>query len=100
WLSVLIALQAELAHPILTIVVSLLTAWVVIRLSALLVRDPAWSRFLTLAAWTIAALNILGLLDPTMGMLDRVAVTLGCVRISALTVIEAMLSLAVLLWLA
>jgi len=100
WLSVLIALQAELAHPIMTIVVNLLTAWVVIRLSTSLVRDPVWSRFLTLVVWTIAALNILGLLDPAMAMLDNAAVTLGGLRISALTVVKAMLSLAVLLWLA
>jgi small-conductance mechanosensitive channel len=100
WLSVLIALQAELAHPIVTIVVSLLTAWVVIRLSASLVRDPVWSRFLTLVVWTIAALNILGLLDPAMAMLDKVAITLGGLRISALTIVKAILSLAVLLWLA
>ena len=100
WVSVLIALQAELGHPILTIVVSLLTAWVVIRLSASLVRDPVWSRFVTLVVWTIAALNILGLLDPAMAMLDKAALTLGGLRISALTIIKAMLSLAVLLWLA
>ena len=100
WLSVLMALQAELAHPVITIVVNLLTAWVAIRLSASLVRDPVWSRFLTLVVWTIAALNILGLLDPAMAMLDKAAVTLGGLRISALTVVEAMLSLAVLLWLA
>ena len=100
WLSVLMALQAELAHPVITIVVNLLTAWVAIRLSASLVRDPVWSRFLTLVVWTIAALNILGLLDPAMAMLDKAAVTLGGLRISALTLVKAMLSLAVLLWLA
>jgi small-conductance mechanosensitive channel len=100
WLSTLIALQAEVAHPIITIVVSLLTAWVVIRLSASLVRDPVWSKFVTLVVWTIAALNILGLLNPAMAMLDRAAVTLGGLRISALTIVEAMLSLAVLLWFA
>ena len=100
WLSVLVALQDELPHPIITIVVNLLTAWVAIRLSASLVRDPVWSRFLTLVVWTIAALNILGLLDPALAMLDKAAVTLGGLRISALTVVEAMLSLAVLLWLA
>jgi hypothetical protein len=40
WLSVMVAVQAGVTHPIITIVVSLLTAWVVIRLSASLVRDP------------------------------------------------------------
>jgi small-conductance mechanosensitive channel len=100
WLAVLIASQAELPHPIITIVVSLLTAWVVIRLTASLVRDPVWSRFMTLTVWGIAALNILNLLEPTMAMLDSAAITLGGLRISALTIVKAMLSLALLLWLA
>jgi small-conductance mechanosensitive channel len=100
WLAVLIASQADLRRHVMTIVVSLLAAWVVIRLTASLVRDPVWSRFVTVVAWTIAALNILNLLEPTMAMLDDVAVTLGGLRISALTVVKAMLSLAVLLWLA
>jgi small-conductance mechanosensitive channel len=100
WVALLIALQAALGHPILTIVVSLLGAWVAIRLSASLVRDPVWSRFVTLVVWTIAALNILGLLNPAMAVLDRAAVTLGDLRISALTLVKAVLSLAVLLWLA
>ncbi|HKU97770.1 MAG TPA: mechanosensitive ion channel domain-containing protein [Vineibacter sp.] len=100
WLVLLIATQADLPRHIMTIVVSLLTAWVVIRLTASLVRDPVWSRFVTLVAWTIAALNILGLLEPTMAMLDGIAVTVGGLRISALTVVRAMLSLALLLWVA
>jgi small-conductance mechanosensitive channel len=100
WLSVLIASQAGLPHELIRIVVSLLTAWVVIRLSASLVRDPVWSRFVTLVVWVIAALNILNLLEPTMTILDNIAVTLGGLRISALSIVEAMLSLAVLLWLA
>src|SRR5215813_5907836 len=100
WVADLIAQQDELPHRLLTTVVSLLTAWVVIRLTASLVRDPVWSRFVTLVAWTIAALNILGLLGPTMALLDSIAVTLAGLRISVLTIVRAMLSLAVLLWLA
>jgi small-conductance mechanosensitive channel len=100
WLSVLIAAQALWPHQLIKIVVSLITAWVVIRLTTTLVRDPTWSRFIAIAAWTIAALNILNLLEPTTELLDRIALTLGGLRISALTVIEAVLSLAVLLWLA
>jgi len=100
WLAVLIATHADLPRHIMTIVVSLLTAWVVIRLTASLVRDPVWSRFVALVAWTIAALNIVGLLEPTMTVLDGIAVTLGGLRISALTIVRAMLSLALLLWVA
>ena len=98
WVADLIAQQDELPHRLPTTVVSLLTAWVVIRLTASLVRDPVWSRFVTIVAWTIAALNILHLLGPTMALLDSVAVTLAGLRISALTVVQAMLSLALLLW--
>jgi small-conductance mechanosensitive channel len=48
--------------------------------------------------WTLAALNILDLLRPTIAFLDRVALDTGTLRISVLTVIEGVLSLAVLLW--
>jgi small-conductance mechanosensitive channel len=100
WLSVLIAAQARLPYQLIKIVVSLITAWVAIRLTTTLVRDRTWSRFIAIAAWTIAALNILDLLEPTTTLLDHIALRLGGLRISALTVIEAALSLAVLLWLA
>jgi small-conductance mechanosensitive channel len=100
WLGVLVAAQADLPRHVMKIVVSLLTGWVVIRLTASLVRDPMWSRFVTLVAWTIAALNICNLLGPTTALLDSTAVTLAGLRISALTIVQAMLSLAVLLWLA
>src|SRR5262249_33592206 len=81
-------------------VVSLLTAWVVIRVTASLVRDPLWSRFVAIVVWIIAALSILNLLAPAMTTLDGVAITLGDLRISALRVVEAVLSLALLLWIA
>jgi small-conductance mechanosensitive channel len=100
WLSVLIAAQAGLPYQLVKIVVSLITAWVVIRLTTTLVRDRTWSRFIAIAAWTIAALNILNLLEPTTELLDGIAVRLGTLRISALTVIRGVLALAVLLWLA
>jgi len=79
---------------------SLLSAWVIIRLTASVVRDPNWSRFIAVTAWTIAALNILGLLQPTIDLLDGLAVTLGETRISVLLVLKGVLILAVLLRLA
>lgn len=100
WLALLIAAQAALPHQLIKVVASLLTAWVVIRLTTTLVRDPAWSRLIAIAAWTIAALNILNLLDASTEFLDGIAITLGGLRLSALIVIKAALSLAVLLWLA
>lgn len=100
WFSVFAAAEAAWPHHLIEIVVSLLTAWVVIRLAATLIRDPQWSRAVTIAAWAIAALNITGLLEPTSAVLDSMAMQIGEVRISILSVIKAGMALAVLLWLA
>ena len=100
WLALLIAAQAMLPHQLIKIVASLLTAWVAIRLTKTLVRDATWSRLIAMAAWTIAALNILNLLEPASQLLDSIALGFGNLRISALIIIKAALSLAVLLWLA
>jgi small-conductance mechanosensitive channel len=100
WLMVLLASDAGLPFQLMKTVVSLLTAWVVIRVTASLLRDPLWSRFIAIVVWVIAALSILNLLAPAMATLDRVAITLGGLRISALAVVEAVLSLALLLWVA
>ena len=100
WFSVFAAENADWSHHLITIVVSLLTAWVIIRLGTALIRSSQWSRAVAVAAWTIAALSITGLLDPTTSVLDSMALQLGEVRISILGVIKAGITLAVLLWLA
>ena len=53
-----------------------------------------------MVAWIIAGLNILDLLDPTVALLDGIAVHVGDLRLSALTVIRGVFSLGVFLWLA
>jgi small-conductance mechanosensitive channel len=100
WLMVLLASAAGLPFRLMKTVVSLLSAWMIIRFTASLLRDPLWSRFVAVVVWVIAALSILNLLTPTMVTLDSVAIILGGLRISALTVVKGVLSLAVLLWMA
>ncbi|MCC2664906.1 MAG: mechanosensitive ion channel protein MscS, partial [Geminicoccaceae bacterium] len=100
WLSVSVAAALQWPHALVRTTVSLLTAWVGIRLTSSLVRDPVWAKAVALTVWTIAALNIIELLQPTIVLLDQLGLTLGGMRISALTVIKAMLALALLLWLA
>ncbi|MBT3306285.1 MAG: mechanosensitive ion channel [Alphaproteobacteria bacterium] len=100
WFSVVAAENAGWPiHPI-RIVVSLLTAWIIIRLGSTLIRNAAWSRAIAVAAWSIAALNITGLLDPTTAVLDSMALNIGDVRISILGVVKAIIALSVLLWMA
>ena len=94
WLSLEIADGLGWPHALVKITVSLLAAWIVIRVATGLVRDPAWSKAIAIVIWTIAALNIVNLLDPTVALLDSIAIRFGAFRISALTVIKGMLSLA------
>ncbi len=98
WFLRAIAVHVGWPYQVIQIVASLTTAWVVIRLASRLIRDPGWSKFIAVAAWTLAALGTLGLFDATVELLDSLAVTFGNVRISLLTVIKGVLSLALLLW--
>jgi small-conductance mechanosensitive channel len=83
---------------ILEIAASLLMAWVVINIASRLIKNPVWARAVAISAWTLAALNILRLLDPTVALLDSLAIQFGAVRISLLTVIKSVFALALLLW--
>src|SRR6056297_1718568 len=85
---------------ILEIAASLLMAWVIINIASRLISNPIWSRAVAITAWTVAALNILRLLEPTVAVLDALAIELGAVRISMLTLVKAVFVLAVLLWIA
>jgi small-conductance mechanosensitive channel len=100
WIAMLAAARAGLASELLKAVVSLIALWVVIRLTSSLVRDPVWSRILAVTAWSVAALNIVGVLDDAIGFLDSLAFSVGRVRVSALAVLQAAALLTLLLWLA
>jgi small-conductance mechanosensitive channel len=79
---------------------SLLLAWVLIRLSSMLVRDERLARGVAVLAWIIAALNIAGLITPVVGVLDAMAMPIGNYRVSVLLVLKGAITLAVLIWLA
>jgi len=96
----LAALKLGWPAAILGIGVSLLTAWVVIRLVLNFIADPWWSRAVAMSVWAVAALDIIGLLDPTLAFMDRLAFNLGDFRLSLLGVAKAVVALAVFLWIA
>jgi small-conductance mechanosensitive channel len=80
------------------IAASLTALWIVLRASARFMRDAFLARAVATVAWTIAALDILGLLAPTAAALDSLAITIGTVRLSLLLLMKAALIIAVLLW--
>ncbi|MFD2208026.1 mechanosensitive ion channel family protein [Kiloniella antarctica] len=79
-------------------VASLTLAWVVINLTTSLIKSRVVAKLVTLFIWSIAALNILGLLTFAQEILDAAALDIGGLRISLLMVIKGVISLAVLLW--
>jgi small-conductance mechanosensitive channel len=95
------AIRAWVEHPrtyILGVAVDLATAWVVITLVASLIRNPFVNRLVSVAAWTIAALSILGLLDDTVAALDSRAFLIGGIRVTPLLILKTTVLLAVALW--
>lgn len=83
-----------------TIAANLVTAWIIIAIASRLIRNRLFSRLVSVLAWSIAALNILGLLDETLIILDLAAVSFGDNRLSLLNVIQLVLLFAILVWLA
>src|SRR5580700_3237110 len=98
WISVAVAQHVGWPHAVTQTALNLLLAWLVIRLAAALVPYAALARLIAVLAWPVAALNIVHLLGPTLDLLDSVAVVVGVLRVSILTVVKGVLSLAMLLW--
>src|SRR5439155_21017793 len=80
------------------IAATLTALWIVLRASAVLLRDALFARLVATAALIIAALDIFGLLDPTATLFDSIALTIGATRLSLLLVVKAVLVIGVLLW--
>jgi small-conductance mechanosensitive channel len=85
---------------ILDIASSLLIAWIVIRFATGLIQNRTIARSMALLAWTVAALDIVGLLEPITEALKNAAVDVGDARISAYGVLWGAASFALLIWLA
>jgi small-conductance mechanosensitive channel len=100
WLALLVTRVAHRPSHLIDIAVSLLTAWVLIRILSLAAPSARWARLMTWAVWWVAALSILGLLQPTIAMLDAAALETPRLRVSLYSVIKSALVLGVLLTLA
>jgi len=88
--SYLLAVSAKLA-----------LAWLVIRLITSVIRNAFIVRVVSISAWMIAALSVLGQLGPTVDLLDsdQVAIVLGGLRLTPLVLIKLGALLIVALWL-
>ena len=98
WISTLIAGHFNWPSNVIEIAINLAGAWLIIRFASSLIPYATISRIVAVVAWSVAALNILGLLSPTITALRETFITVGQSRVSILSILEGVLSLAVLLW--
>jgi small-conductance mechanosensitive channel len=98
WLAMTALGLGERPTGLLRTIVTLLAAWIAIHLASQLVRNPAWAKLIAWAAWSLAALIILDLLEPIVMVLDAAAVPIGPEsEISLWDVLRSTIAIAVLL---
>ncbi|HUQ52289.1 MAG TPA: mechanosensitive ion channel domain-containing protein [Gammaproteobacteria bacterium] len=100
WLAMAIVSGSDRPSGLLSTALTLLAAWIVIHFGSQFVRNRTLARLITWAVWSIAALSILGLLQPIIATLDSAAIQIGDLRVSIYTVVRSTVSLAVLLYVA
>lgn len=81
------------------IAASLATAWLVISFATSLIRNEFIVRVVSVAAWIVAALSILGQLEPAVAALDSIAFRFGTLRLTPLLAIKVTVFLGAALWL-
>jgi len=99
WFSLFALRTLGQGFHIINLVVSLLNAWIVIRFASAFIHDEGWSRFVSVLAWSVAALNIVGLLNVTTAFLDSLAFSFGEMKFSVLGLVKGGIAIAILFWL-
>jgi len=103
WLIVAAIAQITVFTSRRTLVVSaasLATAWLIISIMSKFIRNRFLSKTVALVAWSIAALNILGLLPATIETLDAIGIQFDTFRLSLLVVFKGVVVFSLLVWLA
>jgi small-conductance mechanosensitive channel len=98
WAFVLSSQELLLQTFLSRTVASLLTAWLLIRFMTGFVREASLAKFIAVTAWTLAAFDIVGFLQPTLLVLDSVSMDVGELHISVLSIVKGLITLLALLW--
>ncbi|OFW99954.1 MAG: mechanosensitive ion channel protein MscS [Alphaproteobacteria bacterium RIFCSPHIGHO2_12_FULL_63_12] len=105
WQGAALALAAAgRKSEIVAAAISLLAAWIVIRLITLVIRSPFWSRAAFYVVWPIAALDAAGLLDEAVRYLNSISIPVGvgeggaASTFSALDLVRVIFIFAALFW--
>jgi small-conductance mechanosensitive channel len=84
---------------LLAVATNLAFAWLIISLVTSVIRNAFIVRLVSLSAWLVAALSILGQLQPAIELLDSVSIVLGDLRLTPLLLIKLGALLMLALWL-
>ena len=94
WIALVVFRAYGQPSRLLDSVAWLLLAWVVIRLVSQLVRHPLWAGLFVWTTWTIAALNILGWLDPIVAYLRATSFP-GSTGLTLMNLVQAVLLIVI-----
>ena len=97
WIVFLIAKQHLWGHNLISIAMKLCWAWTIIRLFTSFIAQPVWAKILAVSIWTVAAMDILSILRPSIEVLDKIGLGVGDERISLWLIIETAIILALLI---
>ncbi len=106
WMMIFRIILGSAGYPVAVIegALSLLTAWIAIRLVTLLIRSKFWSAAAFYIAWPVAALDAFGLLDDVVAQMQALAIPLGegtggqPIAVSLLDIVRTLLYFGVLFW--
>ncbi len=85
---------------ILNITLQLSAVWIIIRLISGLIKNAFWSKIAAISAWSLAALNIIGLSDNLIVFLDQISFQASKTRISVWIIIKAIVLISILVLIA
>lgn len=97
WLCTQMVIKIGYNTFLMSLMLNLSMAWVVIQLATSIILDRFWSRLVAALTWFIASLNIIGILDETISLLDRIGFSLGGIQLTLLSILKAVVILIALL---
>ena len=100
YICLLVAQYLQLSYVVFHIVSSLLLAWIIIRFISSLITNISIAKPIAFFIWLIAALNILGMLKPSVAYLDSLRFSVGNINLSLWSIAEGLFYLVLSVWLA
>ena len=98
WLALFLFNASDQPSEILKVAASLTNAAIIVRLLTRNMEEGPLRTLIASTAWGLAALFILGLLDPLTNALDGAAINIGSARLSILDVITSIILAVAALW--